>query len=413
MTMANIDLNIYSLNANGLGDTAKRVTVFHKLKNKGEGIFLLQESHSTESTQRQWDLQWGNKNTIYSHGSSNSKGVAILFSNKFEVNVIKQCKDEEGRYIIIDIEHGDRIITIGNLYAPTRNKESEQIRVFKSFCEHLMQFKRENIIIGGDFNLYLIPKLDKLDTMPDTNDNPTYRKEIISFLETESLVDVWRVLNPSVRFFTWNRGINQKSRLDYLFMSDHILNIVSKCEILPGIQSDHSLLKIAIDNSISHKGGKGFWKFNSSLLHDTDYVLNIKYIIKNSGTKYQYLLDKSLIWELIKMDVRNCTVAYSIAKKQKQNSLEKDLYQRFSELHIRVHSDTANQLETEEFNSIKNEIELIERHKARGAILRSKCAWAEEGEKSTGYFLRLEKHNFCNKLISQIQVNDEVISKPK
>ena len=45
--MTEIDMNIYSLNCNGLSDDVKRNAVFEKLKKKGEGIFLLQETHCT------------------------------------------------------------------------------------------------------------------------------------------------------------------------------------------------------------------------------------------------------------------------------------------------------------------------------------------------------------------------------
>ena len=63
-------------------------------------------------------------------------------------------------------------------------------------------------------------------------------------------------------------------------------------------------------------------------------------------------------------------------------------------------------------NRVKHEIELIECHKARGAIIRSKCRWTEEGEKNTSFFLRLEKHNFSNKLITQLNVDDHMLNEP-
>ena len=42
--------------------------------------------------------------------------------------------------------------------------------------------------------------------MPEHNDNQNYRIDITSFLEINSLVDVWRTLNPDEKFFTWHRG---------------------------------------------------------------------------------------------------------------------------------------------------------------------------------------------------------------
>ena len=123
-------------------------------------------------------------------------------------------------------------------------------------------------------------------------------------------------------------------------------------------------------------------------------------------------MDRNLKWELIKLDIRNFTVPYSIAKKQKNSALESELNKRYNKLHAITHTSLCDPLIMEEFNNVKNELEQIEKHKANGIILRSKCKWVEQGEKNTSYFLRLEKHNFCNKLITQLDVDGKIISDP-
>ena len=232
-----------------------------------------------------------------------------------------------------------------------------------------------------------------------------------SYMDIENLSDVWRTFNPLTRFFTWHRG-KQKSRLDYFFASDHLLNIVTGVDILPGFHSDHSLLRMSFQNSTKQNIGKGFWKFNCSLLHDKVYVDNIRKIISNSIKDHKNMEDKRLTWEFLKLDIRNFTVPYSINKKRERNSLERTLNKQFISLHNKVLSDSASEQELEDFNLVKKELESVERHKARGAILRSKCRWSEEGEKNSSYFLRLEKQNFCNKLISQLKVDDRLVNKP-
>ena len=177
--MDDINVDLFCLNVNGMGDKTKRVAVLTKLRKMGKGIFLLQETHSTKSEELKWKDEWGCKNIIFSHGTSNSKGVAILFSNDLEYKLLKMETDNEGRYIIVDILYNDRILTIANLYAPTRQYEKEQIEVFTSFKRKVALFTVENLILGGDWNLYLDPKMDKLDSMTDSNDNDNYRREIL------------------------------------------------------------------------------------------------------------------------------------------------------------------------------------------------------------------------------------------
>jgi exonuclease III len=213
---------VFSLNVNGIGDDIKRQAVFDKLKRKGSGIYLLQETHYTLIKQNKFKNQWGCPNIIFSHGSSASRGVAILFSKDLEYKIEKEFTDSDGRFIIIDISIGQKVYTIVNMYAPTRNFCKEQLSVFRQLLEHLSSFCLENVIIGGDFNLYLNPRLDKLDCMPDSNDNPEYRENILSFLETHDMIDLWRIIHPYKRVFTWHRG-DKKSRLDYFFTSEHLL----------------------------------------------------------------------------------------------------------------------------------------------------------------------------------------------
>ena len=89
--MANF--NIYSLNTNGLRDETKRVALFNKLKKKGSGIFLLQETHTTKDFENKWFRQWDNKKIIFSHGTSESCGTTILFSDNVEYVIKNQFTD--------------------------------------------------------------------------------------------------------------------------------------------------------------------------------------------------------------------------------------------------------------------------------------------------------------------------------
>ena len=60
-----------------------------------------------------------------------------------------------------------------------------------------------------------------------------------------------------------------------------------------------------------------------------------------------------------------------------------------------------------ELEEKKRKLEQIIEHKTKGAILRSKCRWYNEGEKNTKYFLNLEKRHYKNGVISQLKINDD------
>ena len=124
-----------------------------------------------------------------SHGASNSKGVAIMITNNYDANIVNIRRDTEGRILIIDLERHGTIYTIGNMYAPTRNFERDQQNVFNEFTHYLNHMKNEHTIIGGGFNLYMNPRLDKLDNMPEHHDNRNSREDIISYLPSGCLAN--------------------------------------------------------------------------------------------------------------------------------------------------------------------------------------------------------------------------------
>ena len=409
--MTEIDINIYSLNCNGLNDDVKRKAVFEKLKKKGDGIFMLQETHCTTENEQKWRREWGN-HMYFSNGTSNARGVAIIITGNYEYRVLRLERDNEGRFLILEIERKGAVYTIGNIYAPTRNFERDQQQCFNNFTAKLELMQNIHTILGGDLNLYMNPRLDKLDNSPDYNDNRNFRADVCSFVETNNIVDVWRTINPDKRCFTWHRS-DKRSRLDYLLTSEHLLNFIDDVDILPGIQSDHSLLKLSLKTGNKHEKGRGFWKFNSSLLHDPVYVDKIKNVIRETAQNYEGLEDKRMLWEIIKLEIRTQTIPYCVMKKRQKEKTERDLNKKFTTLFEKVNSGARIEKETwQEFSQVKLQLDNLERERARGVIIRSKAQWVEEGEKNTSYFLRLEKHNYCNKLITKLKVGENLITDP-
>ncbi len=83
-----------------------------------------------------------------------------------------------------------------NLYTPTKYHKLDQNNFVSLVNNELAPFENENIIIGGDFNIYLNPKLE---SMSNKNDNPVYRKNICSLMESMSLTYCFRDIYPNTR----------------------------------------------------------------------------------------------------------------------------------------------------------------------------------------------------------------------
>ena len=57
----------------------------------------------------------------FAHGTSNSKGICILFQKCQPINVYKVCTDPNGRYIKIVIEIDGFRTTLCNVYGPNND----------------------------------------------------------------------------------------------------------------------------------------------------------------------------------------------------------------------------------------------------------------------------------------------------
>ena len=109
------------------------------------------------------------------------------------------------------------------------------------------------------------------------------------------------------------------------------------------------------------------------------------------------------------MEIRAATISYSIRKRKREKQNENDLHTKFKKLHELI-ADNINDETMNEIASIENELRSIENETIAGSIMRSKIIWAEQNEKNSAYFLNLEKRNYVNKHITQLNINGTIIN---
>ncbi len=95
-------LKLASFNVNGLSQVVKRKGIFEKLK-KLNCVSLLQETQSTNENENRWKNKWEG-NIIFSNGTSNSRGTAILIPKYTEYQISDKYIVTEGRLIILKLK---------------------------------------------------------------------------------------------------------------------------------------------------------------------------------------------------------------------------------------------------------------------------------------------------------------------
>ena len=138
--------------------------------------------------------------------------------------------------------------------------------------------------------------------------------------------------------------------------------------------------------------GPGYWKFNNSLTEDATYVSRMKDLIRDIVSSFSENDDPRISWEFLKYKIRQFTQTYSKEKARERRTKQKQLGKNVEKMEhsITEHCDLKllNQLET-----AKAELDELYKYITEGSILRSKVRWFEDGEKSSKYFLGLEKRN--------------------
>ena len=230
------------------------------LNNRKNDITLIQETHSTPESSRKWKNEWTGKSIWHSGPVPKSSGVAILFTEKSEIEIIHTNKDKEGRIVQCIIKYEQEIIQIINIYSPSNPKDT------KDFYINLQKFidYDQKTIIAGDFNMIENLFLDRIGGNP--NKTHTIGSKTFKTVKNKlNLIDIWIKKNPFQKRFTYHNTDNTiHSRFDRIYINKTIKAI--KCQIIPNTISDHYSVSLHIQINKNDPKGPGIWKLNTSIL---------------------------------------------------------------------------------------------------------------------------------------------------
>ena len=391
---------ICTFNVKGLASKTKRDRVLCWLNQQKFSVVLLQEIHfnsNTDDTDK-WSSKWNGK-CFLSGNCTNSLGAGILISSTCNCKVLEYQEIIVGRMQRIQLEIEERIFNIFNIYAPN----NDDVTFFNTLETNIDPFNDQLILVGGDFNTVINHSLDKLNGRNDTNKRTS--NKVNELIETFDLCDVFRLLNPEQKLFTWHSNNNPPifCRLDYFLLSSSALNSVVKYQIKNGYNSDHSVVSMTL-NFIQNDKGPGYFKLNNSLLLDTEYQNKIRTSIQEI-VSFNEQAPPNIPWEVIKGRIRDETIKYASFKKKTDMQNERDITSKIKELENEIESNATNNILIENLKSEKDKLNQLIDKRIKGVLLRSKAEWIEGSEKNSKYFANLEKKKAEHKIISQLRDN--------
>ena len=398
--MVGSDLTVLSLNVRGLRSLHKRRNVFQQLKKNKYDVICMQETYITENESEQWKREWGGE-LCFSQGTAHSCGQVILLRKGL---LCEEKYEWSTRMIGVKVKVNDVDVIIMNIYAP--NPVKEKITFFDQLETVVKGIQNDNVCICGDFNAVLNNDADVIS-------GEFCDKRIVecfnSFLSNCDLMDTWRMMNHDSREFSWSRkNPFVARRLDYILSTSSLFDKVVHSHLLSVAATDHRACVVSIRLS-DFTRGPGYYKLNTSLLSDIDYVSQMNDLINDYEPDSDD--DDQVVWDMLKIKIKEFSMNYSknksILLRNKLAGLRAEL--NAADVALAATPDCHASLARRE--QVKMELELHQHHAARAAQVRSRVRWIEEGEKNTRYFLGLEKARANEKIMDSVKdVNGNIVT---
>ena len=276
--------------------------------------------------------------------------------------------------------------------------------------DNLEEGFEQNAIVLGDMN---VAKCD-IDVLSGAPHSDAIRQSFSYFIEKMHLIDAYRNVNPFEKTFTWRKTCrrpkkgwsNSARRIDYILVSESFNPYINKCFIdNPGF-SDHRAVILELEFS-SFNFGPGLFKLNTSLLLDKNYCKLVNEEIISTITEYKGL-NPQLVWEMVKINVREVSQQYSRYQARERKLLNSNYELELNKLESMLAISPDDVELNMKVDEMKTKIETEDLYKAKGAQIRSGKQYIEEGERNTKFFLNLEKFRSNSNTITKLTCNDEV-----
>nr|XP_046171538.1 uncharacterized protein LOC124005938 [Oncorhynchus gorbuscha]XP_046171539.1 uncharacterized protein LOC124005938 [Oncorhynchus gorbuscha]XP_046171540.1 uncharacterized protein LOC124005938 [Oncorhynchus gorbuscha] len=210
--------------------------VLDQLKVINSSVAFLQETHVGPKDVKLLRKVSGWK-SFFTVFHSKSKGVAILIKDTItDFKYICHDEDHAGGYIVLFCQMYGQLFTLVNVY-----NHKDDHTILKRLGQYLKNTATGTLVVGGDFNTVLDPKIDRSGTS-DNHQHKAFRVYLQKFTSSLKLVDIWRIQNPTSKDFTYSKktktsksGETQcsESRLDMFFVPEFkgTHNITHSCRI--------------------------------------------------------------------------------------------------------------------------------------------------------------------------------------
>ena len=295
--------------------------------------------------------------------------------------------------------------TFLNIYAPSGSQNRQQRREF--FGQDLFRLVRGCTsgffpILGGDFNSVLSAK----DTERNFADKkcPALQDLVNSF----NYADAYRTLHPDGQDYTFYRPNCSASRLDRFYVPPNMLESVKSVTHQASL-GDHlyvcmtMILPNLSKNFDPPPSSSPYWKLNTSILKDEDFLENFSKMYSKLQAKISDYPDIADWWDnCAKPRIRDFCMGVSTHLAHVRKDTKKYL---FSYLNL-----VLRQGNWEEVARIRQQLKEILQQETMGFVVRSRFKENLETEQASLFHANRECKNFSKNNLHELKIGDQISS---
>ena len=170
--------------------------------------------------------------------------------------------------------------------------------------------------------------------------------------------NVWRTNHPDRKEYTWSKPTPFTARrIDYIFC-DTSLTKITNTSTEGFSHPDHKLVKVKI-NMNSFRRGPGYWKFNSLLLSEADFVVEANNFSDAHLSEYQND-NPEITWEMLKAKFKFFCIEYTHNQSKNWEYRKQKLVQELNESEHKLATEPQNGELQRKTIQLKQDLELQE-----------------------------------------------------
>ena len=151
--------------------------------------------------------------------------------------------------------------------------------------------------------------------------------------------------------------------------------------VLPGSRHAQTLsILLGVQKIEESRKGPGYWKLNTALLANENYINMIKTEMSTWIEDGKVLVDERSKWDWVKYNIRKHSILISKELAKSKRDKENKLTNKYEEL-SKIFQDNPCEETKIAMEKTKNELETLYDQKLNGIITRARARWHEHGEK--------------------------------